>query len=162
MSDKDPGGRGAGKRLATAAILFSLVVLLMPVHGDAWQKQGGPCGQLRVVVTEIESDAGTIRIALFDSEENYKGAKKPLRTAAVKIKKKKAETVFDNLPCGIYAVRLYHDANDNGKLDRDGRGMPLEPYAFSNNAVGTMGPAIWSDARFTIQSKNTKINIRLD
>jgi uncharacterized protein (DUF2141 family) len=29
-----------------------------------------------------------------------------------------AQTVFDNLPAGVYAVAVYHDENSNGKLDR--------------------------------------------
>jgi uncharacterized protein (DUF2141 family) len=38
------------------------------------------------------------------------------------------------LPAGDYAFAVYHDANGNGKLDRNGVGMPTEDYAFSNNA----------------------------
>jgi uncharacterized protein (DUF2141 family) len=30
----------------------------------------------------------------------------------------RAQTVFDNLPAGVYAVAVCHDENSNGKLDR--------------------------------------------
>lgn len=154
--------KGTRKRLAATGILFVFILLLMPAHGSAWQKKETRSSQLKVIVTGMENDTGSIRIALFDSEDSYKAAKKPLRTASVKIRNKRTEALFDNLPYGTYAIRLYHDVNENGKLDKDGRSLPLEPYAFSNNAQGTMGPAAWADARFAVQSKYTKMEITLD
>ena len=35
---------------------------------------------------------------------------------------------------GVYAVAAFQDLNGNGALDRSPRGLPLEPYGFSNNA----------------------------
>ena len=55
---------------------------------------------------------------------------------------------FDGLPDGDYAVRAFHDLNGDGKMNTNPFGMPTEPYAFSNNAVGNMGPASWDRAKF--------------
>jgi uncharacterized protein (DUF2141 family) len=152
------------KNPATGGILliFTLLLALSPLRGDAQQIQGGQSGQLRVIVTGMESDSGNIRVALFNSEESYVNAKRPFRTAAVKAREKGAECFFEGLPHGTYAMRLYHDVNENGKFDRDARGVPMEPYAFSNNAKGTMGPAAWADAKFTVQSKHATQEISLD
>ena len=38
----------------------------------------------------------------------------------------------------------------DGQMNRNPFGMPTEPYAFSNNAVGNMGPADWDRARFAV------------
>ena len=35
-------------------------------------------------------------------------------------------------------------------MDLNPFGIPTEPYAFSNNAIGNMGPARWGQARFTV------------
>jgi uncharacterized protein (DUF2141 family) len=46
-------------------------------------------------------------------------------------------------------------------MNRNPFGMPTEPYAFSNNAVGNMGPAGWDRARFTVQGATAQtISIR--
>ena len=39
---------------------------------------------------------------------------------------------FD-IPPGTYAVKLYIDENENGKLDTNFFGIPKEQYGFSNN-----------------------------
>jgi uncharacterized protein (DUF2141 family) len=53
---------------------------------------------------------------------------------------------------GQYAIRLFHDVNGNGELDTNPFGIPIEPFAFSNNARGRFGPAGWADAVFTVNA----------
>ncbi len=51
--------------------------------------------------------------------------------------------------------------NGNGKMDTNPFGMPVEPYAFSNNAVGNMGPAKWDRARFEVSGQTLQtLNLR--
>ena len=38
----------------------------------------------------------------------------------------------------------------DGEMNLNPFGIPSEPYAFSNNAVGNMGPASWERARFAV------------
>lgn len=92
---------------------------------------------------------GTIRVALFDSAEAYAGRGQPVRVAELKGDAASTGAVFEGLPAGQYAAKIYHDLNDNGRMDVNPFGMPTEPFAFSNNAVGNMGPANWERARFS-------------
>ncbi|RJG51382.1 DUF2141 domain-containing protein [Motilimonas pumila] len=55
---------------------------------------------------------------------------------------------FNNLPDNKLAFTVFADLNRNNQLDRSFLGIPQEPYAFSNNATGTMGPAEFKDAKF--------------
>jgi uncharacterized protein (DUF2141 family) len=72
------------------------------------------------------------------------------------------EMTFEvTLPPGIYGARVLHDLNGNGEMDSNFVGMPKEPWAFSNNATGRLGPAKWQDAKFEI-SGNTAVEIRLN
>ena len=43
-----------------------------------------------------------------------------------------------------------HWFDGDGEMDLNPFGIPTEPYAFSNNAIGNMGPARWGQARFTV------------
>jgi uncharacterized protein (DUF2141 family) len=146
-------------------LFLVLFLLVFPACSDTVPEPGATTQEfshLTIVVTGLGNDAGQVRIALFDSEDNYVKAKKPLRTAAVNIKNRRAECLFESIPCNTYAIRLYHDENGNGKLDKADFGGPIEPYGFSNNARGYMGPAKWKDAKFRVDTKQSKMEITLD
>ena len=66
------------------------------------------------------------------------------------IKDLKATVTFKNIPAGEYAVSIYHDENNSGKLETGIFGIPKEDIACSNNAKGKMGPPKYIDAKFTI------------
>ncbi len=103
-----------------------------------------------VAFTFDAASQGTIRLALFDSVEAYAGQGQPVRVAEIKGDAASTGLAFEGLPAGEYAAKIYHDLNDNGRMDVNPFGMPTEPFAFSNNAVGNMGPANWERARFSV------------
>jgi uncharacterized protein (DUF2141 family) len=47
-------------------------------------------------------------------------------------------------------VKAFHDVNDDGKMNLNPFGVPIEPVAFSNNAPANMGPAGWERAKITV------------
>ncbi len=124
-------------------------------------KQGlSGTASITVTLTGIKDVKGSIQAGLFNSEDNYKGG--GVRGATVDVK---ADTViinFANLPDGDYAIKLFHDVDGNGKMNANLFGMPTEPFAFSNNAVGKMGPAKWKDAKFTVSGSETAHAIKLN
>jgi len=61
------------------------------------------------------------------------------------------ELNFAGVAPGTYAVMVFHDENNNGKLDQASNGMPLEGYGFSRNARGHWGPPSFEAARFDIK-----------
>lgn len=63
------------------------------------------------------------------------------------------------LPKGTYAVRVFHDANSNKKLDI-GLFGPEEVYGFSNNARGWFGPPDLSKQLFSLEQDLT-LSIKL-
>lgn len=108
---------------------------------------------------ETGAETGAIMVALYDSEAAYEGGA-PARVARVDVAAGQHEAVFD-LPAGAYGVKAFHDVNGNGKMDVNPFGMPTEPFAFSNNAVGNMGPAKWDRARFEVSGATAQaIRIR--
>ena len=99
---------------------------------------------------------GQIMVALFGSEANYGGEGQPVRYAMVDAAGGQKSATFEGLPDGDYAVRAFHDLNGDGKMNTNPFGMPTEPYAFSNNAHGNMGPATWAQAHFTASGPVTQ------
>jgi len=68
---------------------------------------------------------------------------------------------FPGLAEGDYAVKVFHDVNENGVLDTSWMGLPKEPYGFSNNAMGTFGPPSFDQSKFRVGPGTTVVRLRL-
>lgn len=118
----------------------------------------------KVVLTfETGARTGRVMIALYDSAPSFDGSGAGDRAVARTAISASGRVVatFDNLPAGDYAVKAFHDVNGDGEMNTNPFGMPTEPYAFSNNAVGNMGPARWDRAHFAVSGETAQtISIR--
>jgi uncharacterized protein (DUF2141 family) len=119
-------------------------------------------GNLKVVMEGFETDDGCVRIALANSEDSYDSHDEVYRGASEKITAGVAVHIFENIPYGEYAVKVFHDENDNSDLDTNFLGIPSEDYGFSNNASGTFGPPAWDQARFFFSAELDSIQIYVD
>ena len=87
---------------------------------------------------------------------NLKDPKKKLM-----ISEHKTQVSFGGLPPGDYALRVFHDENDNGVIDTNWAGIPSEAFGFSNGAMGRFGPPSFDDAKFRIESEAVNMTVRL-
>lgn len=90
---------------------------------------------------------GSVMVALYDSEAAWSGGA-PVAQAQVDATTDSPTAVFRGLPAGSYGAKVFHDVDGDGRMDMNPFGIPTEPYAFSNNAAGRMGPPEWDQARF--------------
>ena len=102
------------------------------------------------VKVEVEAPTGQVMIALYDSEAAFDAGGQPVRAVMVDVASGARSVSLEGLKPGTYAFKAFHDVNGNGRMDTNPFGMPIEPFAFSNNAVGNMGPAKWDRAHFDI------------
>ncbi len=67
------------------------------------------------------------------------------------------------LPSGRYAVVVYHDLNDNGRLDHNLLGFPAEPLGFSGGFVLslTSGLPSFEKLRFDLPAQGTTIDVHV-
>jgi uncharacterized protein (DUF2141 family) len=114
---------------------------------------------LTIHVDDVKAAGGRIEVAVYNSAGAFlKTATGAAGTAA----SADANTVVvKDLPAGDYAFAVFHDANSNGKLDRNMLGIPTEDYAFSNNALGKMGPPSFEQARFTLPAAGATVRVSL-
>ncbi len=104
---------------------------------------------IEVKIINFASDEGVAQIGIFNTETSfldmvYKGKE-------VKIKDQKAVAVFSDIPDGTYAISVFHDKNEDEKLNTF-LGIPTENYAASNNAPSKFGPPKWKDAKFEVRN----------
>ncbi len=110
---------------------------------------------LTIEVRDIEKVDGRLYVAIYNSDETF--LKKPLAGFRVGVKDKAVSIPCQGLPTGTYAVSLFQDENDNGKLDTGAFGIPVEKFGFSNDAEGVMGPPTWKKCCFTFSADTTLV-----
>jgi uncharacterized protein (DUF2141 family) len=113
---------------------------------------------LTITVQNLKNNNGLLTVELYNSKEKF--LKTAYKSDSVAIKSNTALVTFIGIPKAEYTVMVYHDENNNGKLDKNFIGMPKEPVACSNNAKGFMGPPKYEDVKFTITA-DKKINIKM-
>lgn len=129
-------------RISTFIAALSTCLIAAPLASAA---------ELTVTVDGIAQAQGTIMLGLFD-EASYAGDG-AVDGASLTVEGTSVTVTFEGLAAGEYAVRLYHDLNDDGEMNTNPFGIPTEPYAFSNDARGRFGPAKWDDAKFTLDGE---------
>ncbi len=115
---------------------------------------------LKIAVTGVASADGQVLVALYNSADTFQ--KKAFRVAGAPAVAGAIVVEIKDLPPGDYAYALFHDANGNGKMDRNVIGIPTEDYAFSNNVMGKFGPPDYEAARFALPAggATTSVNLR--
>jgi uncharacterized protein (DUF2141 family) len=113
---------------------------------------------ITVTIEGMKSDKGMVYVALYDTEESF--LKKQMKGAIVKIVDKKSTVVFKDIKRGVYAISVFHDANNNKKMDTNFLGIPKEPIGCSNEATGFMGPPKFKNAKFSL-SKDLIVPVKV-
>jgi uncharacterized protein (DUF2141 family) len=117
---------------------------------------------LTVTFHGLKSHAGKLMMSLSASPAAYAEKEAPAGQASLPVDGDTVSTTFTGLKPGSYAIKAFHDVNGDGKLNTNPFGIPTEPYAFSNDARGRMGPAPWSAAEFTLAPGDNSQTIDID
>src|SRR5680860_1089160 len=124
----------------------SILVLLVFLHGSLILYAQNT---IEVEIINFASDKGVAQIGLFNTETSF--LDKVYKGKEVKIKDQKAVAIFTDIPDGTYAISVFHDKNEDEKLNTF-LGIPTENYAASNNAPSKFGPPKWKDAKFEVRN----------
>jgi uncharacterized protein (DUF2141 family) len=119
-------------------------------------------GKLKVIVSGFENDSGKCRFALDNTKLVYERDDTVWIGKVLPIVNKQVAVVIDSLEFGEYAVRVFHDENENEKVDTNFLGIPTEDYGYSNNASGWFGPPSWEKAKFIFDKPEMTIEIEVD
>lgn len=153
--------------IKSLALLSTLLLAVAPrgvaaetaVPPSASQAAGA---SLQVTFDGMKTPTGRVLAVLFDSEAAYGGQAGPVHALQLEIVDGKAAATVAGLKPGRYALRAVHDVDGDGRMSTNPFGMPTEPFAFSNNAKGRMGPPAWEAAAFDVGPTGAVQTIILD
>ena len=115
-------------------------------------------GALRVVVSDVRSSAGHVRVDVCPQSDFLKecrfGAEAPARQGETVV-------VVPGLPPGEYAVQAYHDGNQNHQVDRNILGLPTEEVGFSKDPPIRFHAPSFKSAAFNYNGGDQTIELRL-
>jgi uncharacterized protein (DUF2141 family) len=136
-------------------ITLTLTSFIMNAQ-DVVSEDSAVIGTTITVNVPVSSDEGSVIFGLFTEDNFMVGA--PLQGLESKIADGKATVTFTNVVPGTYAITLFHDKNNNKRMDYEANGMPKEMYGVSNNVM-SMGPPLWSDAKFEVETEPLTLDI---
>lgn len=87
-------------------------------------------------VNNIISSTGNIMIHLCRNQQEFSGSV-PVPYSFFFPAKKNTVTAKITIPKGYYAVKVFHDENENKILDLNAANHPVEKFGFSNNFFGS-------------------------
>ena len=111
---------------------------------------------LYVIVDGIPSIEGQIKILL-----TREGEDSAFRKETAPVKSNTWTWTQNDVPYGRYSIKVYHDRNGNGELDKNVWGIPSEAYGFSNNARSMTGPPNTKDTLFQVAEPELTLKITL-
>ena len=121
---------------------------------------------LTVSVSAVKSTEGSIYIRVWDSKDTWlKPGSENVRAEKVISASKQSDTggvshMFD-LPAGDYAIAVFHDLDNDGKLKSDFLGRPHEPIANTARKQGRKGPPKYVDSVITLTQEPKTISLSL-
>lgn len=116
-------------------------------------------GALTIEISGLQPQ-GQVMIQVFASEADY-AAGRAAANRIIPVDAASEQVRFEGLTAGPVAFRLFHDLNSDNRMNTNPFGIPTEPFAFSNNARGSFGPASWSQAVFTLNAGDNVQQIAL-
>jgi uncharacterized protein (DUF2141 family) len=116
-----------------------------------------------VLVIEVSGAAGpgTLHLEIYDAQRQDRWGEPLRRERLAVVEGKPAEWRVEGLPEGEYAVRAFLDQNGNGVLDRSPKGIPTEPFGFSNDARRRYGVPRLKLAAFRFAAPEQHVAIQL-
>ncbi len=139
-------------------IRFILVISLYLLSLVGFSQTKTPAYNVTATVVNAMSDKGKVYFALYDTKEHFSNKQAVAKANAI-LTDGVSTVTFKNLKPGVYALICFHDANNNGKMDFQPNGTPIEDYGASNN-VENYGPPNFEDAKFELVNADMNITIK--
>jgi uncharacterized protein (DUF2141 family) len=112
-------------------------------------------------VSGLRNGAGHVRAGLYTNESDWLKPIPTIRGAVGDPRDGVADCVFDDVPVGTYAVAVFHDENDNEKMDLNFLRLPKEGFGFSNVDRMGLGSPSFADASFDVRSGDVTVSARM-
>jgi len=131
-------------------ILLPIALLIIALSG---MNRVGNAAELTVSLDNPPSK-GTVAFVLFDSANTFGDLRDPAKVVIFLLDGRDEYRIEGILP-GEYALMIYYDENNNGRMDKNFIGIPTEPLGFSNR-YQPKAPPSFSRASFMVEEEQVR------
>ena len=116
---------------------------------------------LTVILVGLRNTAGVVRLSVYNHPETFLGDNGRVARYKAPVTDTPLQMTLTGLQPGTYALSVVHDENNDGKLNRNLFGIPLEGYGFSNDAPSALGPPSFVQAAIVLRPGHATITITI-
>jgi uncharacterized protein (DUF2141 family) len=136
---------------------LGLLLCLLSAGGVA--PTAHPLARLTVTVTDLRNHHGQLIYGVFTSADGFPTDSH--KAVDWQVKPADADSVVFTamLPPGQYGASVLHDENNNGKIDKNLFGVPVEGYGVTNNPKPALRAATFDESRFNLPPQGASLTI---
>jgi uncharacterized protein (DUF2141 family) len=147
------------KRFQVGLFILPLTGLLFSTPSKADFSKNG---NLNVEIDGLRNSIGQVCVSLYNNSRGFPdNSDRVLQKQCVKVAEIPLVIKFGNLKLGSYAAVVMHDEDNNGTVNQDDLGIPLEGFGFSQNPEIITSAPKFGDAAFFVAGVSTDIKIKL-
>lgn len=155
-----------GPRFTAVAAVSLALSLATPGQAETAAPDGctGPASPhwVNVAVEGLRNSNGVVTLTLYPNDPTrFLKPRGSLYVTTVKARANLAHACIHVPAPSTYGLALYHDENANGKIDRNGLGIPKEGFGFSNNPRIFLSAPSLAKVRFTVTGGGSHTRIKM-
>ena len=142
-------------------IFFTILLIFLSVNTQS--KEPKKNGMVKLHITGFKNNKGLTRVALFHSKHGFPNdTEYAYWKGECNIHDNESRLSINNIEYGTYAVSVYHDENNNGKLDKKWKLIPSEGFGTSNNARKAKEGPRYDLSTFEVNADSISIMVKLE
>lgn len=156
--------------LAGTVLTLSALGLALMAAAPAGAQGGAPAGctgapsatWVNLTIEGLRNSNGVVTIAPYpDDATKFLKPRGSLANGRVRARAGVVQACIFLPEPGAYGLALYHDENANGKVDKNGLGIPKEGFGFSNNPRIFFSAPSFKKVRVVISGPGASLRIRM-
>jgi uncharacterized protein (DUF2141 family) len=116
---------------------------------------------LKLIIENLGSPTAPILIGLYGKGNDFLNEKDTLKKYKFIPEGDALNASITDLEYGTYAMALFQDMDNDGKIERNFLGIPKDPYAFSNNARPAFKAPSFDDCCFEYNDADNLVEISM-
>lgn len=150
--------------LLTAAGAATFAALPAVAQSGAPAGCTGPASAtwINVKIDGVRNGTGLVAVTLYeDNSSKFLAKRGSLYVGRVDAKAGTTRACIFLPNTGVWAIAIYHDENANQKFDRNGLGLPVEGYGFSNNPSTVAGLPAFRSVRLNVSKSGLTTQVQM-
>lgn len=116
---------------------------------------------LTLIIKNMQTPNGPIVVGVYGAKNKFLDEKDELKKYTLSPAATNGVLTIKDLEYGEFALALFQDVNSDGKINKNGIGIPKEPYAFSNNYKPVIKAPNFKDCMFAYTASSDTLVISM-